>query len=280
LTATKWGTFLVLVLLVTACVDGTLRTSSLSRPSTEGSGASGGTSGSGGAAGEGGTGSGGKGSEVTIDCGDLTPNLRLTCLTGKPDTAVQNTTDTTTYAIAPFPEVFSQRIDAPCDIGPTSGDPGDELRASIQAECKTLPTDAMRWQHQLTLIGSTERKCGEGQSGSGAGIYALWATTLRLSDGDFRIDVDARSPRSYPDNCFVSVDAIQGDPIATGESHLSTGFFQGPRTISITLDCMAAPNGTPFLGSSCVGYTPGNVASPAEMDETLVLTISTQTYTP
>lgn len=277
LTATIWGTLLV---LVPACVEGTLRSSSLSRPGSEGSGASDGTSGSGGAAGGGGTGSVGQSGEVTIDCGRLTPNLRLACLTGTPDTPVQDTIVTATYEIAPFPEVFSKRIDAPCDIGHPSDDPGDELRASIHAECKTLPTAPMRWQHQLTLIGSTERKCGLGSSGSGAGIDTVWATTLRLSAGDFRVDVDARSARSYPDNCFVSVDAIQGDPIATGESHLATRFFHGPREISVVFDCMVAPNATPFLGSSCVGYTPGNAASPAEMDATLVLTISTQEYTP
>lgn len=206
------------------------------------------------------------GQRLALDCGELQPNLFVSCNDGDPPRTLLET-EVTPLPVPPGGEPARAEVTLPCALGL---DPGRRVLARTAAAC-TVSESAGTLHALLELEGYVERRCGTGSQGSHGEARPVWTTTLRTPAGPDSLALlftEATSDLSV--GCALTF-AGRRVSIGSGRHQALLARVPGGTTAPLVLDCSGSASTSGLALTGCFGTLPGSPVSPASDTQRIVV---------
>lgn len=178
---------------------------------------------------------GGSAPEPAYACGKLTTHARVECLnTGKD---VYDFGDELTL-VPDMPQAVVYGGDETAACVPKEDRGGDTRELALEATCASVPGPSNGLRREVRLHGAVTRTCN-----SAVHLWLDYLGSLHVPEGLWRVRVDASSDVDYLPNsgdkpaCTLRIGGAEADLIREGDSNVWLSFEEGPRDLSLELDC-------------------------------------------
>ena len=203
-----------------------------------------------------------------IGCGDIIPNLFISCNDGDPPRTVQQTN---LAPLAPPADGTPVRAwaELSCELG---ADSGRSPRGWVSASCAPSTVGA-EVRANLTLEGYAERRCGPGMQGSQAEARPQWTLPVSAGPTAQELLVFTEATMDLTGRCDLTLDGRRiGDVRAGRRLALHQRLEAGTHT-ELVLDCSGSAGQSGLAVTGCFGYVEGTAASPPFSDERVLMDV-------